>query len=98
MILGDNCYRWLNPYESFVKQRIDDGQVLVFRKQFFVVDTYITSKNPSLLHFAYLEARKRIISEDIPVSFEQAVQFAALQMQVTYKDYDPLIHVYNFLK
>jgi hypothetical protein len=58
----------------------------------------LTNRNPSLLHFSYLESRKRIISEEIPISFDQSIQFAALQMQITYKDYDPLIHIYNFLK
>eukprot|EP00475_Leptophrys_vorax_P005069 TRINITY_DN13050_c0_g1_i1.p1 TRINITY_DN13050_c0_g1~~TRINITY_DN13050_c0_g1_i1.p1 ORF type:complete len:441 (-),score=138.49 TRINITY_DN13050_c0_g1_i1:102-1424(-) len=93
----DNNFRWLNPSESFVKQRVDDQQNLIFRKQFFVIDAFVSPKSPSLLHFVYLEARRSIIAEDYPVSFDQAVQFAALQMQITYHNYDPLVHVANFL-
>lgn len=70
----------------------------MFRKKFFVSDSLVGVEQPSLLHVLYLEARHAIITGAHPLSFELAVQFAAMNMQITYGNYDPLVHVAGFME
>lgn len=98
MVLADNMLHWLNMDESFQKQRIDYTQTIVLRKKYFVTDFVVSTKNPSMLHLIFREAHYALINDFYPVTFDQAVQFAALQLQITYGNYDPLLHVANFLE
>lgn len=93
----ESSARWMEPKESFLKQLIDGSQTLVFRKKFFVSDAVATPKDPAMLHLVYLEARCAVVGDQFQLSFDQVILFAALQMQITYGDYDPLLHVANFL-
>lgn len=46
----------------------------------------------------FMQARNAVISGVHETTFEQTVQFAALNMQITYGNYDPLIHVAGFME
>ncbi|CEO95012.1 hypothetical protein PBRA_003825 [Plasmodiophora brassicae] len=87
---------WLVPEQPLYLQ-VPADQVIVFRKKFFVSDSLVGVEQPSLLHVLYLEARHAIITGAHPLSFELAVQFAAMNMQITYGNYDPLVHVAGFM-
>jgi len=87
---------WLSDRDCwFTGVRLDD--TLIFRKRYFVSDQFASTKNAAALHFMYLEARQRVLTGAYPTSLDKAVELAALQMQITYRNYDPLVHVAGFL-
>lgn len=93
----DHQLHWLDSGAAFYRQQVDERHRVVFRKKYYVTDLLVTPKSPALMHLVYLEARDAVISGRHPLSYEQALQFAALQMQITYSNYDPLLHVAGFL-
>eukprot|EP00474_Spongospora_subterranea_P010062 CRZ10520.1 hypothetical protein [Spongospora subterranea] len=88
---------WLRPNSPFYKEVTAASQILIFRKKYFLFDQMVTTDSPALLHFSFLEARYGILSGVHDITFEQAVQFAGLNMQIRYGNYDPLVHVAGFV-
>lgn len=87
---------WLNPEKRLSDQLMTADERMVLRQRYFAGgDLEVT--DPYALHFMYLECREGVVKGDHPISINRALTFAALQMQITYRDYDPLIHVAGFL-
>jgi len=87
---------WLNPEKRLSDQLMSADERMVLRQRYFA-DADLESTDPYALHFMYLECREGVTKGDHPISMKQALTFAALQMQIAYRDYDPLIHVAGFL-
>jgi hypothetical protein len=95
---GGQTAVWLRPEESLAAQAAPED-ALLFRKRFFVNDHYLRpGRDPSSVHFAFVEARRAVVSGAAHVLTQaEAVLLAALQMQVTFRNYNPMVHVPGFL-
>ena len=67
------------------------------RKKFFVTDSFVDIHRSAALHMLYLECKFAVVSGQYLTTLEHALQFAAWQLQIKDKDYDPLVHVAGFL-
>ena len=83
--------------KSLCEQYLSDENLVIYRKKFHVTDSFLDAHSPNDLHMLYLECKHSIISGLYMTSLEQALAFSALQMQSTFGNYDPLVHIAGFL-
>eukprot|EP00117_Sycon_ciliatum_P001215 scpid5059/ scgid6971/ Talin-1 len=84
----DDELHWLNQDKSLREQGIDETSVLTLRKKYFFSDQNVDRNDPVQLNLLYVQARDGILQGSHPVSQDEAYQFAALQAQVQYSNYD----------
>lgn len=86
---------WLSQDIPLHKQIMATDPRIFIRKQYFS-NNDLRTRDPYALHLLYLECRQGVVSGFHPTSLDQALRFSALQMQITYGNYDPLEHVAGF--
>eukprot|EP00834_Sanchytrium_tribonematis_P001960 NODE_53_length_30760_cov_1.203712.p1 type:complete len:2138 gc:universal NODE_53_length_30760_cov_1.203712:1939-8352(+) len=96
--LTDQAFRWLNPDQALCEQNITNEDVLVLKKKFYFSDQNVDRNDPVQLNLVYTQARNQILSEKHPCTFEEAIQFAAIQCQVQFGNNDPTKHKPGFLE
>jgi len=92
---------WLDQNIRFCDQasipNADEVHTVVMRKRFFVFDGEFQLADTAYIHFLFLECKQSVLRGVYPLSMEEALAFAALQLQITVGNYDPLVHVSGFL-
>jgi len=83
---------WLIEAQTLHEQDIGEDEELVFAKRLFFGDDNIDKDDPFSLHLLYVESLKAILDGKYPVTRNDAKDFAAIQMQITYGDHDPVKH------
>ncbi len=89
--------RWLNASEPLCSQNVDDGSMVVFKKKYFVTDMQIDKSDIKQLGLLYHQCQKAIVAGEYPCSTEEAVSFAALQLQIDHGDFIPNKHAVGFV-
>jgi talin len=84
--------KWLNNTQSLQDQGVTEHTILKFKKRYFVDDLNVDKSDPIQLHLVYLQSRDAILTGEYPVQLEEAIQFAAVQLQVEVGNYDPQVH------
>ncbi len=79
--------KWLDQNRPLEEQGIHDLSQVEFKKRFFCDDLNVDKSDPIQLHLLYLQCRDAILSGDNPVNREEAVLFAANQLQVEKGNY-----------
>lgn len=88
---------WLNPAQTLNVQ-CSRSDKLFLRRKFFLTPHLISAGPPAVIHFAYCEARHTLLNGHFRVTEKESTDLAALQMQIMYKNYDPLIHTHRFIQ
>ena len=78
--------RWLNKDVS-LQEQVQEGDILTFKKKFFVSDANIDKSNEMQLHLIYTQAKQDILTGQYPCEKHQAVEFAAVQLQAEVGNY-----------
>lgn len=94
-VIKDGVPLWLDS-EAKIFDALQGEDRLILRLR-FVSPRELDCADPHFLDMLYVECRTSVIEGSHPTTLQQAVQFAALQMQITHSNYDPLTHVANFL-
>lgn len=84
--------KWLNNTQSLQDQGVTEHTILKFKKRYFVDDLNVDKSDPIQLHLVYLQSRDAILTGEYPVQLEEAMQFAAIQLQVEVGNIDPSVH------
>jgi talin len=84
--------KWLNNTQSLQDQGVTEHTILKFKKRYFVDDLNVDKSDPIQLHLVYLQSRDAILTGEYPVQLEEALQFAAVQLQVEVGNYDPQVN------
>ncbi|KAI8851508.1 hypothetical protein BC829DRAFT_488095 [Chytridium lagenaria] len=90
--------RWLNPDITLREQGIGDADGVILKKKFFFTDQNIDRNDPIQLSLLYNQARDMIVSGKHPCTVEEAAQFAAIQCQVQFGNFEPDKHKAGFIK
>ena len=93
MIVG----RWLHPDKTFAEQGVVEMDILLLKKKFFFSDQNIDRNDPVQLNLVYVQSRDAIVSGHHPSTSDEAVQLAALQVQVQHGNHEPDKHKPGFL-
>jgi talin len=91
MIVG----KWLGGDKSLVEQGVPETDILLLKKKFFYSDQNI---DPVQLNLLYVQSRDSIIHGKLPCTLQEAVQLAAIQVQIQHGNHDPDRHRPGFLE
>ncbi|KAM9956083.1 hypothetical protein ACTFIW_005939 [Dictyostelium discoideum] len=95
---GAAAGEWINHAQPLHEQGVPDDAVVLLKKKFFVDDFNVNRDDPIQLHLVYVQSRDAIISGSHPCSYEEAVQFGALQCQIQLGNHNPNLHKPGYLK
>ncbi|OQV20576.1 Talin-2 [Hypsibius exemplaris] len=79
---------WVNQAQTLDEQGITESDVLLLRRRYFFSDRNVDVRDPVQLNLLYVQCRSAILSGSHPVTLREAFQFAGVQGQVEYQDYD----------
>lgn len=81
--------RWLAESQNLAGNAVPDDAILELRRKYWFSDANVTLESPMELHLLYVEASQCVLDGSLPVERSEAVEFAALLLQIQYKNYDP---------
>jgi talin len=81
----DDTLMWVSPTQTLRQQALlDSSVVLTLRKKLFFTDENVNSNDPVQLHLLFVQCREAIVEGAHPVTKQEAIQLAALQLQVEF--------------
>ena len=93
----DDDLNWVDLSKTLKQQGIDDDETLLLRRKFFYSDQNIDSRDPVQLNLLYVQTRDAIIAGTHPVTIDQACQFAGIQCQIQFGNFDESKHKQGYL-
>ncbi|XP_062512011.1 talin-like [Corticium candelabrum] len=88
----DDDLHWLSHDKTLRSQGIPENQVLLLRKKFFFSDQNISTDDPRQLNLIYVQSHDAIVDGTHPCTLEESIQFAALNCQIVFGNYDAVKH------
>lgn len=89
---------WVDPSKTLREQGVDETETVLLRRKFFFSDQNIDSRDPVQLNLLYVQARDAIVDGTHPVTLEKACEFAGIQCQIQFGDYNENKHKPGFLE
>ncbi|GAM16912.1 hypothetical protein SAMD00019534_000870 [Acytostelium subglobosum LB1] len=89
---------WLNHTQPLHEQGVSDEAIVLLKKKFFVDDFNVNRDDPIQLHLVYVQSRDAIISGSHPCTYDEAIQFGALQCQIQLGNHNTNLHKPGYLK
>ena len=83
---------WVDHSKTLREQGIVESVELLLKRKYFYSDANVDSRDRVQLNLLYEQAREAIIDGTHPVRQEDAVMFAALQIQVQFGDHREETH------
>ena len=83
---------WVDHSKTLREQGIVESVELLLKRKYFYSDANVDSRDPVQLNLLYEQAREAIIDGTHPVRQDDAVTFAALQIQVQFGDHREETH------
>ncbi|XP_018022014.1 talin-2 isoform X3 [Hyalella azteca] len=93
----DDEINWLDHGKTLREQGITENETVLLKRKYFFSDRNITSSDPVQLNLLYVQCRDAIVGGAHPVPLETACQFAGIQCQIQFGDYDENRHRAGFL-
>lgn len=94
----DDEVNWLDPSKTLREQGIDENETVLLRRKFFFSDQNIDSRDPVQLNLLYVQARDAILNGTHPITQDKACEFAGIQCQIQFGDYNESKHKAGFLE
>lgn len=94
----DDEIHWVDVGKTLREQGIDESETVLLRRKFFYSDQNIDSRDPVQLNLLYVQARDAILDGTHPVTQEKACEFAGIQVQIQFGDYNESKHKPGFLE
>ncbi|XP_044738316.1 talin-1 isoform X2 [Chrysoperla carnea] len=93
----DDEVNWIDPSKTLREQGIDETETVLLRRKYFFSDGNIDSRDPIQLNLLYVQARDAILDGTHPVTQDKACEFAGIQAQIQFGDYNENRHRPGFL-
>ncbi|XP_065168829.1 talin-2-like isoform X5 [Atheta coriaria] len=91
-IKTDDEVNWLDTSKTLREQGIDEHVTVLFRRKFFFSDQNIDSRDPVQLNLLYVQAKNAIVDGTHPVTADKAVEFAGIQCQIHFGNFNVAKH------
>jgi len=88
--------KWFKEAQTLHEQGYEPGTTLEYLKRYSVMDAEVSSTDSHVLHLLYMTTAAQIIQEVYPITRNDARDFAALQLQITFGDHNPEKHKPGF--
>ena len=89
---------WVDEGRTLREQGVVEGETVLLRRKFFYSDQNIDSQDPVQLNLLYVQARDGILSSTHPVTQQLACEFAGIQCQIQFGEYNESKHKPPFLE
>ena len=89
---------WVDHSKTLREQGIVETDILLLKRKYFYSDANIDSRDPIQLNLLYQQAKEAILNGTHPVRQDDAVNFAALQVQIQFGDHRDTTHQPGFLE
>ncbi|XP_026733970.1 talin-1-like [Trichoplusia ni] len=94
----DDNVEWLDQHRTLREQGVDPSQTVLLKRRLFFSDRNVDARDPVQLNLLYVQTRDAILNGRHPVTEQQAVEFAGIQCQVHFGDYQEKKHKPGFLE
>jgi len=89
---------WVDHTKTLREQGIEEHKVLLFHRKFYFSDQKIDAHDPVQLHLLYVQTRDAILDVTHPVTQDKACEFAGIQCQIQFGDYNAQKHRPGYLE
>ncbi|MCL4118747.1 UNVERIFIED_CONTAM: hypothetical protein GTU68_045363, partial [Idotea baltica] len=93
----DDEINWVDHSKTLREQGINENEVLLLKRKYFFSDGNIDSQDPIQLNLLYVQCRDAILDGTHPLTQEKACDFAGIQCQIQFGDYNESRHKPGFL-
>jgi len=98
-LLGNFVAGWLIEDKTLYEQEIKDDDILVFCIKYFNTVFNVDRDDPMLLHLVYIQSVNAVVNGKYdPLQRGEAVDLAAVEMQINHGNHDPNKHKPGFLE
>ncbi|XP_060807552.1 talin-1 isoform X2 [Amyelois transitella] len=94
----DDNVRWLDMHRTLREMEVGPRDTLLLKRRLFYTDRNVDPRDPVQLNLLYVQTRDAILDGRHPVTQEQACEFAGLQCQIQYGDYQEEKHKTGYLE
>ncbi|XP_061724426.1 talin-1-like isoform X1 [Cydia pomonella] len=94
----DDNVEWLEQHKTLREMAVAPTETLLLKRRLFYSDRKVDARDPVQLNLLYVQARDAVLEGRHPVTEEQAVQFAGIQCQVQYGDFQEDKHKPGFIE
>lgn len=88
---------WVDHSKTLREQGIDETEILLLKRKFFYSDANVDNRDPVQLNLLYEQAKVAILDGTHPIPLEDAIQFAAYQVQIQFGDHKEDKHKHGIL-
>ena len=81
--------RWLESQKTLQENFVKEDDVLVLARKFWFSDANVSVDSPKELHLLFVQAKGMVIRGFLPTSRDQAIDLAALGLQIRHGNFDP---------
>ncbi|XP_061190931.1 talin-1-like isoform X1 [Saccostrea echinata] len=93
----DDELEWLDHSRTLREQGVADTDTLLLRRKFFFSDQNVDQRDPVQLNLLYVQSRDAILDGTHPVTLEEAISLAGIQVHIQFGDYIENKHKPGFL-
>ncbi|XP_045486620.1 talin-B [Pieris rapae] len=94
----DDNVEWLDQHKTLRELRVDPKETLLFKRRLFYSDRKVDARDPVQLNLLYVQTRDAILDGRQIVTEAKAIEFAGLQCQVHFEDFNEEKHKPGFIE
>ncbi|XP_046973845.1 talin-1-like [Vanessa cardui] len=94
----DDNVEWLDQHKTLRESQVDPKETLLFKRRLFYSDRNVDSRDPVQLNLLYVQTRDAILDCRHVVTEDKAAEFAGIQCQVQYGDFQEDKHKPGFIE
>ncbi|CAF4924673.1 unnamed protein product [Pieris macdunnoughi] len=94
----DDNVEWLDQHKTLRELHVDPKETLLFKRRLFYSDRKVDARDPVQLNLLYVQTRDAILDGRQIVTEVKATEFAGLQCQVHFEDFNEEKHKPGFIE
>ncbi|XP_013148908.1 PREDICTED: talin-1-like isoform X2 [Papilio polytes] len=94
----DDNVEWLEQHKTLREIGVDAQQTLLLKRRLFYSDRNVDARDPVQLNLLYVQTRDAVLDGRQVLTEEKAIEFAGIQCQVQYGDFQEDKHKPGFLE
>ena len=83
-----NTKKWLSSRKGLREQGIENDDVVVFAKKYYITDESVDKSDPVQLSLIYEQCQRALVGGRYPCSLEDSETFAGYQLQIEHGNYE----------
>ncbi|XP_052745161.1 uncharacterized protein LOC112051754 isoform X1 [Bicyclus anynana] len=94
----DDNVEWLDQRKTLRELQVDPKETLLFKRRLYYSDHNVSSRDPVQLNLLYVQTREAILEGRQVVTEDKAVEFAGIQCQIQFGDFQEKKHKPGFIE